>query len=50
MPTGKSRWILVFLGLFLMLCLGTVYSASLFPKPFKRNGNMMTATYQIRDL
>lgn len=34
-PAEKGRWIFVLLGLTLMLCLGTVYSWSIFRKPLE---------------
>jgi OFA family oxalate/formate antiporter-like MFS transporter len=33
MPAEKGRWVLVFIGLVINLCLGTIYSWSVFVKP-----------------
>jgi MFS transporter, OFA family, oxalate/formate antiporter len=36
MPAEKGRWLLIPLGLTVLLCLGTVYSWSIFRKPLEK--------------
>jgi MFS transporter, OFA family, oxalate/formate antiporter len=40
MPADKGRWLLVPLGLTVLLCLGTVYSWSIFRKPLEASLNL----------
>jgi hypothetical protein len=35
LPAEKGRWLYVLLGLLVLLCLGTVYSWSIFRKPLE---------------
>ena len=35
MPATKGRWLFIFLGMLVLLCLGTVYSWSIFRKPLE---------------
>jgi MFS transporter, OFA family, oxalate/formate antiporter len=50
-PAEKGRWFLIPLGMTVLLCLGTVYSWSIFRKPlealFKKEGINITATESL---
>jgi MFS transporter, OFA family, oxalate/formate antiporter len=51
LPAEKGRWFLIPLGMTILLCLGTVYSWSIFRKPlqalFKKEGINITATESL---
>ncbi|MDZ4878729.1 MAG: hypothetical protein CLLPBCKN_008166 [Chroococcidiopsis cubana SAG 39.79] len=36
MPAQRGRWLLIPLGIVVLLCLGTVYSWSIFRKPLEK--------------
>ncbi len=36
LPAEKGRWLLIPLGVIVLLCLGTVYSWSIFRKPLEK--------------
>ncbi len=36
MPAEKGRWLFILLGIMVLLCLGTVYSWSIFRKPLEK--------------
>ena len=40
MPAEKGRWLFVPLGITVLLCLGTVYSWSIFRKPLEKQLNI----------
>jgi hypothetical protein len=44
MPAEKGRWLLIPLGLTVFLCLGTVYSWSIFRKPFPLPKKLLNLT------
>lgn len=39
MPAQRGRWLLIPLGIFVLLCLSTVYSWSIFRKPLEKSFN-----------
>ncbi len=51
LPAEKGRWFLIPLGMIVLLCLGTVYSWSIFRKPlealFKKEGINISATESL---